>query len=102
MQDDQHFAGDISQGVRNSQRYAVLNKPDSPLEGGGGHLGSASALEIGMYVLLSVFCAAMAIFLASCFVYATKYHHSRGVNGSHNLYQSGTLKLGYKGFGELA
>jgi hypothetical protein len=30
-------------------------------------------LEVGMYILLAVFCAAMAIFVASCFVYASKY-----------------------------
>lgn len=30
-------------------------------------------LEIGMYILLAVFCAAMAVFMASCFVYASKY-----------------------------
>ena len=30
-------------------------------------------LEIGMYVLLAVFCAAIAVFVASCFVYASRY-----------------------------
>ena len=34
-------------------------------------------LEIGMYVLLAVFCAAIAVFVASCFVYASRYlNHS--------------------------
>jgi hypothetical protein len=32
-----------------------------------------SPLEIGMYILLAVFCAAMAVFMASCFVYASKF-----------------------------
>lgn len=31
-------------------------------------------LEIGMYVLLAVFCAAIFIFMASCFVYASKFN----------------------------
>ena len=31
-----------------------------------------SILEIGMYILLSVFIAAMMVFMASCFVYASK------------------------------
>ena len=30
-------------------------------------------LEVGMYILLAVFCAAIAIFVASCFVYASKF-----------------------------
>ena len=33
-------------------------------------------LEIGMYILLGVFCLAIAVFMASCFVYASK--HSDG------------------------
>ena len=34
--------------------------------------GHVTPLEIGMYILLAVFCAAMAVFMASCFVYASK------------------------------
>ena len=30
-------------------------------------------LEVGMYILLAVFCAAISIFVASCFVYASKF-----------------------------
>lgn len=32
----------------------------------------ASPLEIGMYVLLAVFCAAIAVFVGTCFVYASR------------------------------
>nr|XP_040221411.2 transmembrane protein 132E [Anopheles coluzzii]XP_049461170.1 transmembrane protein 132E [Anopheles coluzzii]XP_049461171.1 transmembrane protein 132E [Anopheles coluzzii]XP_049461172.1 transmembrane protein 132E [Anopheles coluzzii]XP_049461173.1 transmembrane protein 132E [Anopheles coluzzii]XP_049461174.1 transmembrane protein 132E [Anopheles coluzzii] len=35
--------------------------------------GDASTLEIGMYVVLSAFCLAIAIFVMSCVVYASKY-----------------------------
>lgn len=35
--------------------------------------GHLTSLEIGMYILLAVFCAAMAVFMASCFVYASKF-----------------------------
>ena len=35
-------------------------------------------LEIGMYVLLGVFCAAIAVFVASCFVYASKFKSGSG------------------------
>lgn len=34
---------------------------------------SHSALEIGTYVLLSTFCAAIVVFVISCFVYASKH-----------------------------
>ena len=34
--------------------------------------GHLTPLEIGMYILLAVFCASMAVFMASCFVYASK------------------------------
>lgn len=34
---------------------------------------SHSALEIGMYVLLSTFCFAIVVFVVSCFVYASKH-----------------------------
>jgi transmembrane protein 132 len=37
------------------------------------HPHQMTPLEVGMYILLAVFCAAMAIFVASCFVYASKY-----------------------------
>lgn len=33
---------------------------------------NVTPLEIGMYVLLTVFCAAMAVFVASCFVYVSR------------------------------
>jgi transmembrane protein 132 len=31
-------------------------------------------LEVGMYILLGVFCVAIAVFMASCFVYASKHN----------------------------
>ncbi len=37
------------------------------------HHNLLSPLEIGMYILLGVFCAAIAVFMASCFVYASKF-----------------------------
>ena len=49
-----------------SGRYAT---GESRIAGFQYHL---TPLEIGMYVLLAVFCAAIAIFVASCFVYASK------------------------------
>ena len=36
---------------------------------------STTPLEVGMYILLGVFCIAIAIFMASCFVYASKHQH---------------------------
>ena len=36
---------------------------------------SMTPLEVGMYILLGVFCIAIAIFMASCFVYASKHQH---------------------------
>ncbi len=41
-------------------------------------------LEVGMYALLAVFCAAMAVFIASCFVYARRFHHGGGHHGRPN------------------
>ena len=43
--------------------------PHQPGAGG----GALSPLEAGMYVLLAVFCLAIATFVASCFVYASKH-----------------------------
>lgn len=61
--------------------------PSFPRNGGGSHFGGmatsgtqwhASPLEIGMYVLLAVFCAAIAVFVSTCIVYA-----SRARKGGH-------------------
>jgi hypothetical protein len=38
---------------------------------------TATTLEVGMYILLGVFCVAIAVFMASCFVYASKQNNSR-------------------------
>uniref|UniRef100_A0A182VPZ5 Uncharacterized protein n=1 Tax=Anopheles minimus TaxID=112268 RepID=A0A182VPZ5_9DIPT len=35
--------------------------------------GDASTLEIGMYIVLTAFCLAIAVFVVSCVVYASKY-----------------------------
>lgn len=34
---------------------------------------AVTPLEVGMYILLAVFCVAIAVFMASCFVYASKH-----------------------------
>jgi hypothetical protein len=38
---------------------------------------TATTLEVGMYILLGVFCVAIAVFMASCFVYASKQNNNR-------------------------
>lgn len=44
----------------------------------GGYLnGHLTPLEIGMYILVAVLCAAMAVFMASCFVYASKFRSAK-------------------------
>ena len=40
------------------------------------HPHSVTPLEVGMYILLAVFCLAIAVFMASCFVYASKHTDS--------------------------
>merc|ERR1719153_178594 len=53
---------------------------------------SMTPLEIGMYILLGVFCIAIAVFMASCFVYASKHqqpafplqHKSQSVQNAHD------------------
>lgn len=42
-----------------------------------------SALEIGMYVLLSTFCFAIVVFVVSCFVYASKHKMINFENKEH-------------------
>lgn len=37
------------------------------------HIGNMSTMEIGMYVILTVFCFAIIIFVISCVVYASKF-----------------------------
>lgn len=39
--------------------------------------GHLTPLEIGMYILVAVLCAAMAVFMASCFVYASKFRSAK-------------------------
>jgi len=47
------------------------------------HGHQMTPLEIGMYILLGVFCVAIAIFMASCFVYASKHPTTeQGYRGS--------------------
>lgn len=38
----------------------------------------ATTLEVGMYVLLGIFCVAISVFMASCFVYASKQQQTGG------------------------
>lgn len=42
---------------------------------------ATTALEIGMYVLLSTFCFAIVVFVVSCFVYASKHKMINFENG---------------------
>ena len=49
-----------------------MNRPSSGLIDG--HL---TPLEVGMYVLIAVLCAAMAVFISSCFVYASKFRSQK-------------------------
>ena len=57
----------------NSRVYpAPAPAPAHPHQPGAGG-GALSPLEAGMYVLLAVFCLAIATFVASCFVYASKH-----------------------------
>ena len=60
----------------NKQNVASLSRSSLNDQGTENHFiyrTHVTSLEIGMYVLLTVFCAAMAVFVASCFVYASKY-----------------------------
>ena len=51
----------------------------------GHRAGHSTPLEVGMYILLAVFCVAIAVFMASCFVYASK--HSGGQPPNYPLQQ---------------
>ncbi len=50
------------------------------------HFPRITPVEVGMYVLLGVFCAAIAIFVASCFVYASRH----GGSGSEFVVRTAT------------
>lgn len=39
--------------------------------------GHLTPLEVGMYILVAVLCAALAVFMASCFVYASKFRRQK-------------------------
>ena len=70
----------------------VNSPPASPHQPGPQHRGPpnlahSSPLEVGMYVLLAVFCIAIAIFMASCFVYASR-HSEPGNNPLERKSQS--------------
>lgn len=47
--------------------------------GGGGGDDGMSSIEIGMYLLMTAFCLAIIVFVASCFVYANKFRQAGGV-----------------------
>ncbi|TRY70776.1 hypothetical protein TCAL_10024 [Tigriopus californicus] len=59
-------------------------------------------LEVGMFVLVAVFCAAMAMFVASCFVYASRYRtreyplqrKSQSIQNAHDWVWLGKTSLG--------
>lgn len=65
----QHHRGSSSGGIisSNSGMVGVFSSNKSLVH------GDASTLEIGMYVVLTAFCLAIAVFVVSCIVYASKY-----------------------------
>lgn len=64
------------------------------------HQYKMSPLEIGMYVLLTAFCFAIVVFVASCVVYASKFKPSaaeldrkNGNNGDSSIIGPNSLKI---------
>ena len=56
--------------------------------------GHLTPLEIGMYILLAVFCASMAVFMASCFVYASKIKRQEyPLNTSFSILSNGKPEM---------
>ena len=77
LQDEQRNYAKDSEKLRNAKQVVVsVRNSGGQSEHHSFNRAHLSPLEIGMYILLSVFCAAMAIFVASCFVYASKYRRS--------------------------
>jgi len=75
VQDDQHYKH------LPAHKEAAHSKPLNHHSGHGRHGDNANVfhlrmtpVEIGMYALLAVFCAAISVFVASCFVYASKFN----------------------------
>ena len=75
LQDDQSYIGKpvVSNGRLDSTGTRSSSTNRDRFQNGRIHPHQMTPLEVGMYILLAVFCAAMAIFVASCFVYASKY-----------------------------
>ena len=75
LQDDQSYIGKpvLSNGRFDSTGSRAGSTSRDRFANSRLHPHQMTPLEIGMYILLAVFCAAMAIFVASCFVYASKY-----------------------------
>ena len=78
LQDDQghYYANkDVNDHYVN-EKMSIANLPrssnDDQRENHFIYRANVTPLEIGMYVLLTVFCAAMAVFVASCFVYVSR------------------------------
>ncbi|XP_052903604.1 transmembrane protein 132E [Anopheles moucheti] len=64
-----HHRGNVGGGIisSNSGMVGVFSSNKSMVH------GDASTLEIGMYIVLAAFCLAIAVFVVSCVVYASKY-----------------------------
>uniref|UniRef100_A0A182LZA1 Uncharacterized protein n=1 Tax=Anopheles culicifacies TaxID=139723 RepID=A0A182LZA1_9DIPT len=65
----QHHRGNVGGSIvsSNSGMVGVFSSNKSMVH------GDASTLEIGMYIVLTAFCLAIAVFVVSCVVYASKY-----------------------------
>uniref|UniRef100_A0A182NN33 Transmembrane protein family 132 middle domain-containing protein n=1 Tax=Anopheles dirus TaxID=7168 RepID=A0A182NN33_9DIPT len=65
----QHHRGSINGGIisGNNGVVGVFSSNKSMVH------GDATTLEVGMYIVLTAFCLAIAIFVVSCIVYASKY-----------------------------
>ena len=50
---------------------------------GGAHASKMTPLEIGMYVLLAVFCVAIVVFMVNCIVFVVRYRRKRMPRDSH-------------------
>eukprot|EP00092_Neocalanus_flemingeri_P018939 GFUD01020515.1.p1 GENE.GFUD01020515.1~~GFUD01020515.1.p1 ORF type:complete len:1459 (-),score=271.45 GFUD01020515.1:1899-6275(-) len=57
-----------SETVPYNSKHPPSNVYDQPYQ------HQMTPLEVGMYILLGVFCVAIAVFMASCFVYASKHN----------------------------
>jgi len=63
--------GDDNSRVSSSDMFSFDARSPPVLHDSSHH--QVTPLEVGMYILLGVFCVAIAVFMASCFVYASKH-----------------------------